>query len=214
MTASCIHRYHLLPLLLLLVLIQFSEAGTVEVKSDGSQHQAQDTPDSRNVTFVNERQEQECGLYWSGKPGSGPRLFYGPLAPKGGSRFIQGFPGQTFVLVEAGTYERLAEYTIAETPQQQQFTLNDDTIHNNDDSPHPHDSQEQAAMCRSEAASNSCNDCMAIAGCGWSVVRNKCYLSHPIATTIDKTDQPHPAIAIQSLQLLLAASDRHMAACS
>jgi Cupin-like domain len=167
--------------LLFLLCLPCLATDRFQIHSDGSQ---QKQPDSRNVTFVNQRQHGECGLYWSGKLGSGPRLFYGPLAPNGGSRSVEGFPEQVFVLVQAGTLERLAEYTISQEGFQQQFTITDADVEAARENQQKQDSSENhlaATTCR--LASSSCEDCMDTLGCGWSVVRNKCFLVHPIATT-------------------------------
>uniref|UniRef100_A0A7S4LKH8 JmjC domain-containing protein n=1 Tax=Eutreptiella gymnastica TaxID=73025 RepID=A0A7S4LKH8_9EUGL len=161
--------------------LSFCIGRTVEVDSYGRQQEVQET---RTVTFINQRKSGACGLYWSGeRVGSGPGLFYGPLAPNGGSREIEGFPGQVFVLVEAGTYDRLAEFTISED-QEQQFRVTD--AHVPELLPTTTKTRETATECRSY--SSSCEECMQVAGCGWSVVREGCFLAHPIATTSDKQE--------------------------
>lgn len=35
------------------------------------------------------------------------------------------------------------------------------------------------------SSAGSCSECVASSGCGWSVVRHRCFLAHPVATDID-----------------------------
>ena len=144
-------------------------ATTVHVDSAGGQKEEP----SRNVTFVNMMSDGDCSLYWVGVPGSGPRIFYGPVVARGGKRTIEGFPGQTFSLTRVGTFELLAEYTIQEDSER--FVLTDE-------------GKEAAAMPRESTASelreakamscrvaSSCASCAGLTGCGWSLIRRRCF---------------------------------------
>ena len=70
----------------LLALLTAAARATI-VHIDGNGPQAQNNPEqSRKATFVNQLSAGDCNLYWVGAFKSGPRLFYGPLAAKGGER--------------------------------------------------------------------------------------------------------------------------------
>ena len=81
-----------------LALLTAAARATI-VHIDGNGPQAQNNPEqSRKATFVNQLSAGDCNLYWVGAFKSGSRLFYRPLAAKGGERTIEGFPGQVFAL--------------------------------------------------------------------------------------------------------------------
>ena len=143
---------------------------------------------SYNVTFINQRQSGDCDLYWvgNGETAGGPRIYYGPLSPNGGSRIIEGFPGQVFSLVEAGTYERIAQYTIVASVNSngdQRYILTDEEAKKANAVPPAilsTEKQKISSRCRS---ATTCELCMAAPDdCGWSPVRQGCFLSHPFAT--------------------------------
>ena len=158
---------------------QIDHSGRVEEVCSQSQ--------TRKVTFVNHRKNGDCGLYWvgNGQNAGGPRLFYGPLSSNGGSRSIEGFPGQVFSLVDAGTLHKIAKYTITDSAHAQEFAVTDKDIKISQEvlpAVNSAEIQKKANECRSAA---SCEDCIQSnsGSCGWSLVRNGCFLAHPIATT-------------------------------
>ena len=160
-----------------LMLFCVCDGRRVEVESRGGQQPAE--PSTRSITFVNNRTHGACNLFWVGVQGSGPRLFYGPLEPRGGSRTLEVFNGQVFALMEAGTYLPLAEFTITDDgPNQLSIT---DT---NEAPPLPDTvARHREAISKACREAPSCESCAEVSGCGWSVVRRHCYVAHPMATT-------------------------------
>jgi len=187
-----------------LLLIGGCAGKSVEVDADGGQR---DAPDSRSATFVNLMSEGECNLYWIGTEGGGPRLYYGPLEPRGGERTVEGFPGQAFALTRAGTYDKLAEYTITEG-YSQRFSLTDSQAANSRSDPPAKKAEASASRERTSAAcrsSESCGECAGRDGCGWSVVRRACFRSHPVATANDAAEcaEDIPAASSKSVEAWL-----------
>ena len=95
-----------------------------------------------------------------------------------------------FALTRAGTYETLAEYTISDGRggggSGERFTLTDEDVlastRRSRDATASALRETTAEACRQAA---SCDECAALTGCGWSLVRRRCYRAHPIATTAD-----------------------------
>ena len=194
-------------------------------KSSSTMSTDSSSSSSYKVTFINRMMKDECDLYWVGNnvphvvgadanndssdtkssessfvdgDVSGPKLYYGPIVANGGTRTIEGYAGQTFALLQAGTYQRLGTYTIQGIQKQelkhddedttnedhhQQFILTDQNKQSNIPPPAKESKvkQQLAAQCRL-AATSSCEECMNTIGCGWSPVRHGCFLLHPIAT--------------------------------
>ena len=159
------------------LVVAASATNSVQVDSAGGQVELP----SRAVTFVNMMSDIDCSLYWVGRPGSGPRIFYGPVTARGGERTIEGYPGQTFSLTRVGTYEVIADYTIEEGSTR--FTVTDrDAAAGTRDASTSEQRELTAKGCRD---AGTCTHCTGIAGCGWSPVRRRCFLAHPIATAND-----------------------------
>eukprot|EP00913_Durusdinium_trenchii_P024351 g22861.t1 len=116
-----------------------------------------------NITFVNDLKAVDCSLLWHGPIDSGPRADFGPVPAQGGQKVLE---------------EPLLQFDI--TSDVHHYSINE-SIAVGRPVPDPDSAEPSscAADCRSAA---SCDQCVQLTGCGWSVVRQQCFPGHPFAT--------------------------------
>ncbi|CAK9094051.1 Hypoxia-inducible factor 1-alpha inhibitor (Hypoxia-inducible factor asparagine hydroxylase) [Durusdinium trenchii] len=131
-----------------------------------------------NITFVNDLKAVDCSLLWHGPIDSGPRADFGPVPAQGGQKVLEVVVGHRFSVTRAGSLEPLLQFDI--TSDVHHYSINE-SIAVGRPVPDPDSAEPSscAADCRSAA---SCDQCVQLTGCGWSVVRQQCFPGHPFAT--------------------------------
>lgn len=205
-------------ILLLLLLIHAATTTKKDLANNEDQQIRRSETVTIHATFINDLPDTYVNLYWAGKEGS-LQLYYGPLEPNGGKRSIDGFEGQMFVLTEVGGYRRAAEYRLgsnsagssSSSSSRETFILTkesmlyDDlkggTYKKNDKGRGDNDARRcrsvtQKLKSDSETFLDRCQQCATVDGCGYSLTRKSCFVSHMVASvnTVDECKQLDEAI--------------------
>ena len=169
-----------------------------------------------NVTFVNLLEEEQINLFWHGPKDSGARAVFGPIAA-GSSKTMETVTGDVCSMVVAGTLEPLVEHEIrfgvTEYPVSEPNSVSmhrTERAHMDAAEAHTQSAAEQL-VCRSHT---SCAKCVAVAACGWSVVRRSCLTAHPIASENTKCSVPLEAAASRTAAEWLHAASAHVSVAS
>lgn len=130
----------------------------------------------QSVTFANEL--QSAATLFRKEADGGPRAMW--IIAAGGTQELRVKQGTIYAFARAGTLAPLVEHNI--TAGVARYGLTDADISSchaeNNDSALPLD----PATCRAAA---SCGNCIALNGCGWSVVRHSCFKAHAVGTESD-----------------------------
>ena len=148
------------------------------------------------ATFVNELRHSNASLHWLGSAvDGGPMATLGSIQAGGGQlQVARARIGHSFSIALAGTVRPLVRHVVNDGVERYSVTNEDAQRAAAANGVDESGTCELAPSC---SAATSCVACVALGGCGWSVVRRRCVGAHPVATDASCDDQ-RPAAALST----------------